>query len=636
MVKVTKPKLGERIADFACGTGGFLTSTLFELDKQVGNSLENKLLYSNSIYGIEKKALPHLLCVTNMLIHDIDEPQILHDNSLEVDYKDMRKMEKFDIILMNPPYGGNEKESVKSNFPRELRSAETADLFMNVIMYRLKKNGKCAVIVPEGFLFGTDNAKVNIKRKLFNEFNVHTILRLPHSIFAPYTSIHTNILFFDNTEPTNETWFYRVDMPEGYKNFSKTRPMQIEHFNETLEWWNDREEIDHNGQPKAKKYLLQEIIDRNFDIDLCGFSEEEEIILEPLDLINEYQEKRISLNNKKDSIVYSSRAPIGYIAITKNEICTNQGFKSLVPNIKEVSDYIFYCLQAKTKDIIKRAPGTTFKEISGKEFGNTLIPLPPLLEQKRIVSKIEEITEINEKFPEKLKKSILQYATRGKLTKQNLNNTGHDLYKNLIVKRNELIENGSIKRNKNYENINSNHLPFDIPDSWKWVRLGDIAVLKMGKTPPRSESQYWSLDIPWVSIADMVSNNLTKNTKEKISNYALETKFNNILSPKGTLIMSFKLTIGKVSILDMDAVHNEAIVSIFPFINHDNIIRNYLFKTLPLLVEYANTKSAIKGKTLNSTSLNNLMIPLPSLEEQKQIVEEIINFENYVNTLQIL
>ncbi len=303
MVKVTKPKLGERIADFACGTGGFLTSTLSELDKQVGNSLENKLLYSNSIYGIEKKALPHLLCVTNMLIHDIDEPQILHDNSLEVDYKDMRKMEKFDIILMNPPYGGNEKESVKSNFPRELRSAETADLFMNVIMYRLKKNGKCAVIVPEGFLFGTDNAKVNIKRKLFNEFNVHTILRLPHSIFAPYTSIHTNILFFDNTEPTNETWFYRVDMPEGYKNFSKTRPMQIEHFNETLEWWNDREEIDHNGQPKAKKYLLQEIIDRNFDIDLCGFSEEEEIILDPLDLINEYQEKRISLNNKIDGIL---------------------------------------------------------------------------------------------------------------------------------------------------------------------------------------------------------------------------------------------------------------------------------------------------------------------------------------------
>lgn len=303
MVKVTEPKLGERIADFACGTGGFLTSTLSELDKQVGNSLENKLLYSNSIYGIEKKALPHLLCVTNMLLHDIDEPQILHDNSLEIDYKDMRKMEQFDVILMNPPYGGSEKESVKSNFPRELRSSETADLFMSVIMYRLKKNGRSAVIVPDGFLFGTDNIKQSIKRKLFNEFNVHTVIRLPHSVFAPYTSIRTNILFFDNIGTTKETWFYRLDMPEGYKNFSKTRPMELVHFQEIFQWWSDREEIVKKGQPKSKKYSLQEITEKNYDIDLCGFPQEEEIILDPLDLIKEYQEKRSSLNTEIDKLL---------------------------------------------------------------------------------------------------------------------------------------------------------------------------------------------------------------------------------------------------------------------------------------------------------------------------------------------
>lgn len=303
MVKVTEPKLGERIADFACGTGGFLTSTLAELDKQVGNSLEHKTLYHNSVYGIEKKALPHLLCVTNMLIHDIDEPQILHDNSLEIDYKDMRKMEKFDVILMNPPYGGNEKESVKTNFPKELRSAETADLFMNTIMYRLKKNGRCAVIVPEGFMFGVDQAKQNIKKKLFNEFNVHTIVRLPHSIFAPYTSIRTNIVFFDNTEATKYTWFYRVDMPEGYKNFSKTRPMKIEHFKEVINWWNNRKEIELDGHAKVKKYSITELSERSFDIDLCGFPEEEEVILEPLALIKEYQEKRLSLNNEIDSLL---------------------------------------------------------------------------------------------------------------------------------------------------------------------------------------------------------------------------------------------------------------------------------------------------------------------------------------------
>ena len=311
MVKVVKPVLGEKIADFACGTGGFLTSALAELDKQVENSLDNRELYSKSIYGIEKKALPHLLCVTNMLIHDIDEPNILHGNALEIDYKDLRKMEPFDIILMNPPYGGSEKDSVKINFPTELRSSETADLFMNVIMYRLKKNGRCAVIIPDGFLFGTDNAKYNIKKKLFSEFNVHTVVRMPHSVFAPYTSIRTNILFFDNTEPTKETWFYRVDMPEGYKNFSKTKPMKLEHFNEALNWWENREEIEVDGFPKAKKYTVEEIAAKNYNIDLCGFPHEEEVILEPMDLILEYQEKRASLNTEIDHVLEKITSMLG-------------------------------------------------------------------------------------------------------------------------------------------------------------------------------------------------------------------------------------------------------------------------------------------------------------------------------------
>ena len=311
MVKVVKPVLGEKIADFACGTGGFLTSALNELDKQVENSLDNRELYNKSIYGIEKKALPHLLCVTNMLIHDIDEPNILHGNALEIDYKDLRKMEPFDIILMNPPYGGSEKDSVKINFPTELRSSETADLFMNVIMYRLKKNGRCAVIIPDGFLFGTDNAKYNIKKKLWSEFNVHTVVRMPHSVFAPYTSIRTNILFFDNAEPTKETWFYRVDMPEGYKNFSKTRPMKLEHFNEALNWWENREEIEVDGFPKAKKYSVEEIAAKNYNIDLCGFPHEEEVILEPMDLILEYQEKRASLNTEIDHVLEKITSMLG-------------------------------------------------------------------------------------------------------------------------------------------------------------------------------------------------------------------------------------------------------------------------------------------------------------------------------------
>lgn len=311
MVKVTKPKLGERIADFACGTGGFLVSALNALSEQAGESNENREIYNNSVYGVEKKALPHILCVTNMLLHDIDNPTIIHGNTLETDYKEYRKMEKFDLVLMNPPYGGNEKDSVKSNFPAELRSSETADLFIDIIMFRLNKDGRCAIILPDGFLFGTDNAKVNIKKKLLEEFNLHTVVRMPHSVFAPYTSITTNILFFDKTHPTEETWFYRLDMPEGYKNFSKTKPMRLEHFQPALDWWNNRTEIEEDGFPKAKKYTVEEIVANGYNIDLCGYPHEEEEILDPMDLINQYQEKRASLNAEIDHVLEKITSLLG-------------------------------------------------------------------------------------------------------------------------------------------------------------------------------------------------------------------------------------------------------------------------------------------------------------------------------------
>lgn len=311
MVKVTKPKLGERIADFACGTGGFLVSALNALSEQAGESNENREIYNNSVYGVEKKALPHILCVTNMLLHDIDNPTIIHGNTLETDYKEYRKMEKFDLVLMNPPYGGNEKDSVKSNFPAELRSSETADLFIDIIMFRLNKDGRCAIILPDGFLFGTDNAKVNIKKKLLEEFNLHTVVRMPHSVFAPYTSITTNILFFDKTHPTEETWFYRLDMPEGYKNFSKTKPMKLEHFQPALDWWDNRTEIEEDGFPKAKKYTVEEIVANGYNIDLCGYPHEEEEILDPMDLINQYQEKRASLNAEIDHVLEKITSLLG-------------------------------------------------------------------------------------------------------------------------------------------------------------------------------------------------------------------------------------------------------------------------------------------------------------------------------------
>lgn len=296
MVQMINPRLGESVADFACGTGGFLTSTLKYLESQKKTAADVDK-YNNTIYGIEKKPMPYLLCITNMLIHDVDEPKVYHMNSLEKNVRDYKESDKFDVILMNPPYGGSEKDAVKNNFPTDLRSSETADLFMNVIMYRLKKNGRCAVIIPDGFLFGEDNAKVAIKTKLLNEFNLHTIIRMPHSVFAPYTSITTNILFFDNTHKTEETWIYRMDMPEGYKNFSKTRPIELEHFKPVIDWWTNREEIMIDGFPKAKRFTKKELVgDLHYNLDLCGYPHIEEEILEPKDLIRQFKERRDSYN----------------------------------------------------------------------------------------------------------------------------------------------------------------------------------------------------------------------------------------------------------------------------------------------------------------------------------------------------
>lgn len=303
MVKMIKPQIGERMADFACGTGGFIISWLKELAPLI-QTTDAQTKYDNSVYGIEKKQFPYMLCITNMLLHGLDVPEIYHDNSLLRDVLDYTEDDQFDVILMNPPYGGSEKSDVKNHFPADLASSETADLFMSVIMYRLKTNGRVAVILPDGFLFGTDNARVAIKKKLLAEFNLHTIIRMPSSVFSPYTSITTNILFFDRMKPTTETWFYRLDMPEGYKHFSKTKPMKHEHFNPVIGWWNNRQEINGEGFDKSKRYTVQQLSDQlGYNLDQCGYPHEEEEILDPMDLIMLYEEKRASLNAEIDRVL---------------------------------------------------------------------------------------------------------------------------------------------------------------------------------------------------------------------------------------------------------------------------------------------------------------------------------------------
>ena len=262
IAEMINPQIGERVADFACGTGGFLTSALEILQKQI-KTVEDKETVNRSLFGIEKKNLPHLLCMTNLLLHDIDEPNIIHGNSLEKNVRDYKEEDRFDCIMMNPPYGGTEEKIIQSNFPTELQTSETADLFVALILYRLKQNGRVGIILPDNFLFGNENSQKALKEKLLNECNLHTIVKLPAGVFAPYTSITTNILFFDKTESTKEIWYYDVPLPEGYRSFSKTKPFKSIHLDGVRKWWNDRNKEDLNSY----KVSMDEVISKEYNLD---------------------------------------------------------------------------------------------------------------------------------------------------------------------------------------------------------------------------------------------------------------------------------------------------------------------------------------------------------------------------------
>lgn len=280
IAEIINPQIGETVADFACGTGGFLTSALEILQKQI-KTVEDKEIINKSLFGIEKKNLPHLLCMTNLLLHDIDEPNIIHGNSLEKNVRDYKEDDKFNCIMMNPPYGGTEEKIIQSNFPTELQTSETADLFVALILYRLKKNGRVGIILPDNFLFGNENSQKALKEKLLNECNLHTIVKLPAGVFAPYTSITTNILFFDKTEPTKEVWYYDLPLPEGYRSFSKTKPFKSIHLDGVRKWWSSRDKEDLNSY----KVTIDEIRAKEYNLDFKNpnkLVEEKEYTLDEL------------------------------------------------------------------------------------------------------------------------------------------------------------------------------------------------------------------------------------------------------------------------------------------------------------------------------------------------------------------
>lgn len=282
IVDMINPKIGEKVLDPACGTGGFLACSIEHLKKQVSTTADGETL-NNNIFGIEKKPLPHQLCTTNMILHGIDTPiNIKRDNTLSKPINNISPSDRVDCIVTNPPFGGIEEEGIENNFPTSFRTRETADLFLVYIMKMLKPNGRAGVVLPDGSLFG-EGVKTRIKEELLQECNLHTIVRLPNGVFNPYTGIKTNLLFFTKGAPTKEIWYYEHPLPNGIKNYSRSNPIIIEEFLPEKEWWNNRIENEHSW-----KVSIDDIKNANYNLDIKNpYISEEEKLKTPEELIND-------------------------------------------------------------------------------------------------------------------------------------------------------------------------------------------------------------------------------------------------------------------------------------------------------------------------------------------------------------
>lgn len=273
IVEMVDPQLGDKILDPACGTGGFLIDSLEHIRAKQVKTPEDENLLQNSIYGTEKKPLPHMLVMTNLILHGLEAPlNVRRGNSLANSIRDITQKDRVDVVVTNPPFGGIEQEMIKKGFPAQYQTSETADLFLIMIIELLKNGGKAGLVLPDGSLTG-DGVKGRIREKLLTDCNLHTIVRLPNSVFSPYATVATNLLFFTKGEPTKEVWYYEHTLPEGQKSYSKTKPIQFEELKPIQEWWDDRKESEVSW-----KVSIEDLRKTDFNLDIKNPNRTEEVI----------------------------------------------------------------------------------------------------------------------------------------------------------------------------------------------------------------------------------------------------------------------------------------------------------------------------------------------------------------------
>lgn len=304
IVNRVDPKLDEIVLDPACGTGGFLACAIDHKRERYRKTKEDEEVLVNSIRGVEKKALPHMLAVTNMILHGIDTPtHIKHDNTLSRPYKDYGNADRVHVIVTNPPFGGMEEDGIENNFPAHLRTRETADLFMALIIKLLRDGGRAAVVLPDGFLFG-EGMKTRLKQSLLEECNLHTIVRLPNGVFAPYTGIKTNLLFFTKGKPTKQVWYYDHPYPEGVKSYNKTKPMRFEEFATEIAWWGKESDAFKKRKETEQAWCVPvaDIVARNHNLDIKNPHVGEQVSHDPDELLRQYEQQQVDIASMRNQL----------------------------------------------------------------------------------------------------------------------------------------------------------------------------------------------------------------------------------------------------------------------------------------------------------------------------------------------
>jgi type I restriction enzyme M protein len=589
MVQMVNPRLGEKVMDPACGTGGFLSCSIEHIRKQDVKTLEDEAQLQGSIFGIEKKPMPHLLCTTNMILHGIDVPSnIRHDNTLARPLISWGPSERVDVVVTNPPFGGMEEDGIETNFPAAFRTRETADLFLVLIMQILKPGGRAAVVLPDGFLFG-EGIKTRIKEKLLEECNLHTIVRLPNSVFSPYTSIKTNLLFFTKGAPTKDIWFYEHSLPLNVKAYNKTKPMKLQEFDVEKAWWGfEKDDFRARVAGSASwKINIEEIKAKNFNLDFKNPHIRGVEARNPEEMLLVYRSLRDDIKNLGEELK----------SYLKKAFDSSLGLSDMQQFLLEHLDI---WIQASEEVRNSKGPAT-FN--SGAVYG---------------ISKLREL--------------ILDLAVSGRLVDgDSESNAAYQLYLKLTEKK----INSTKGRSKNLPELDgSESLPY-LAENWVRTRLGEVAekITDGSHNPPKDNGS----GIPMLSSQNVNFGSINFDAPSRYiapEEYVAENARTKIEA--GDLLLTIVGSIGRAAVVPKNAPKfalQRSVAVIKTGLNPD-FIRLLLGAPFWMNFYLENGKgTAQKGIYLRQLAM--MPIVFPSLREQDQIVLAVNELMELCDKLEI-